>query len=198
MSTGAKSKMWTPANIVTVIRILLIPVFVVVLLSPWPDWMPEPLFWKSTQPWLAALVFGAISATDALDGYLARSRNEVTDFGKFVDPLADKILVCAALLALVELQEIPSWIALVIVAREFIVSGLRMLAASKGIVIAASMWGKVKTVVQMAMIILLLLHLPFTWFQVLEQIAIWLALALTVISLVDYLMKNKTVLKEQK
>ena len=196
MSTGAKSKMWTPANIVTVIRILLIPVFVVVLLSPWPDWMPEPLFWKSTQPWLAALVFGAISATDALDGYLARSRNEVTDFGKFVDPLADKILVCAALLALVELQEIPSWIALVIVAREFIVSGLRMLAASKGIVIAASWYGKTKTVLQIAAILLFILKNAlaatlqpsglFAAYCILAWLVMIAAVIMTIVSMLDY------------
>ena len=97
-------RIWTPANVVTLTRILLIPVFVAALLSPWPTWFPEPQFWINWQPWVAAAVFVIISTTDAIDGYLARSRNEVTDLGKFLDPLADKILVCAALLALVELQ----------------------------------------------------------------------------------------------
>ena len=141
-----KARVWTPANIVTLVRILLIPIFVVALLSPWPEWLAYPEFWAAWQPWIAAIVFAAISATDAVDGHLARSRNEVTDLGKFMDPLADKILVCAAMLALVELQAFPSWVALIIIAREFIVSGLRMVAAAQGKVIAASYYGKVKTV----------------------------------------------------
>ena len=192
------SKMWTPANVVTVVRILLIPVFVVVLLSPWPAWMPESAFWASLQPWLATIVFAGISATDALDGYLARSRNEVTDFGKFIDPLADKILVCAALLALIELQEIPSWIALIIIAREFIISGFRLVASDNGVVIAASYWGKFKTVFQMLMVITMVFGFKVAFWQVLELVFMWVALILTVISLVDYIYKNKDVLKETK
>lgn len=195
------SKMWTPANVVTVVRILLIPVFVVVLLSPWPAWMPESAFWASLQPWLATIVFAGISATDALDGYLARSRNEVTDFGKFIDPLADKILVCAALLALIELQEIPSWIALIIIAREFIVSGLRMLAASKGVVIAASWYGKTKTVLQIIAIIMFIpmytdsftqllggLHGAYVMLAWVVMIA---AVVMTILSMLDYFKKSK-------
>ena len=129
----------TPANIVTLTRICLVPVFVVALLSPWPSWLGiDDLVTHDVKSVIAAVVFIVISCSDWIDGYLARKRNEVTDFGKFVDPLADKILVAAALLALVELQVLPSWPVLIILAREFIVSGVRMLAASKGIIIAAS------------------------------------------------------------
>ena len=132
------AKLWTPANIVTLIRICLVPVFVVVLLSPWPQWFHLPDLAEHSKSLIAAAIFVLISCTDWLDGYLARSRGEVTDFGKFMDPLADKILVMAALLALIELGSLPSWVALIIVAREFIVSGVRMVAASKGTVISAS------------------------------------------------------------
>ncbi|MBQ9069068.1 MAG: CDP-diacylglycerol--glycerol-3-phosphate 3-phosphatidyltransferase, partial [Eggerthellaceae bacterium] len=147
MAKGANdtSTIWTPANKVTFVRIVLIPVFVAALLAPWPDYFPDSESLLALKPWLAAAVFVVISLTDMLDGYLARRRNEVTDFGKFMDPLADKLLVSAALLGLVELGAIPSWVALVIVSREFIVSGVRMVAASKGKIIAASGYGKAKT-----------------------------------------------------
>ena len=118
----SENTMWTPANIVTMIRILLVPVFVVAFISPWPDYFPDWSDAELWKPWIAALIFIVLSSTDAVDGYLARSRGEVTNFGKFIDPLADKILVAAALLALVELQLLPSWVALVILGREFIVS----------------------------------------------------------------------------
>lgn len=131
------TRLWTPANIVTLIRICLVPVFVVVLLSPWPEFLHLPAIATESKSLIAACIFILISCTDWLDGYLARSRGEVTDFGKFMDPLADKILVVAALLALIELGALPSWVALIIVSREFIVSGVRMVSASKGVVIAA-------------------------------------------------------------
>lgn len=195
---------WTPANVVTLIRILLIPVFVAALLSPWPAWLPEPQFWAAWQPWIAAGVFAIISATDAIDGHLARSRNEVTDFGKFLDPLADKILVCAALLALVELNTFPSWVALIIIAREFIVSGLRMIAASQGKVIAASGFGKVKTVLQIAAILLFTVKdsLQITLmgdafdsgFTLFSWIVLLAAVIMTIVSLVDYFVHSKEVL----
>ena len=121
----------TPANIITMVRICLVPVFVVAIISPWPEWIGfvELDVWKA---WIAAGIFVVISCTDWLDGYLARKRNEVTDFGKFMDPLADKILVTAALLVLIELGALPSWVVLLIVAREFIVSGVRMVAGKQG------------------------------------------------------------------
>lgn len=141
------------ANRVTLMRILFIPVFLVVFLSPWPAYFPAPVFWREAQPWIAALVFALVAATDAVDGYLARSRNEVTTFGKFIDPLADKLLVTAALVSLVDLGRLPGWVALVIISRELIVSGLRMVAVAEGKVIAASWFGKVKTVLQIAAIL---------------------------------------------
>ena len=197
-------RVWTPANIVTLIRILLIPVFVAVMLSPWPEWMPHTEFWAVWQPWLAALVFAAISCTDFIDGYLARSRGEVTDLGKFLDPLADKILVCSALLALIELQVLPSWVALVIIAREFIISGLRMVASAQGTVIAASYLGKTKTVLQIAAILLFTVKdsMQFEWIgpgfasgvNVFAWVVMVAAVLMTLVSLVDYLAKARGLL----
>lgn len=199
-----ETTLWTPANVVTLVRILLVPVFVVAIISPWPDFFPG---WESAElwkPWIAALIFAVLSCTDALDGYLARSRGEVTNFGKFIDPLADKILVAAALLALIELQVLPSWVALLIIAREFIVSGLRMLVATHGVVVAASWYGKAKTVFQIIAILLfivkgsdLLLSLHpdmelalyvVSWFFMI------IALVLTIVSMVDYFMKCAPIL----
>lgn len=199
-----QERIWTPANIVTCVRILLIPVFVAALLSPWPAWLPEPEFWMHWQPWVAAVIFAVISATDAIDGHLARSRGEVTDLGKFLDPLADKILVCAALLALVELNVFPSWAALIIIAREFIVSGLRMVAAAQGKVIAASVFGKFKTVLQICAILLFIVKdslqitlmgdgfakafMAFSWLVLLA------AIIMTIVSMLDYFYKSREVL----
>lgn len=195
---------WTPANIVTLIRILLVPVFFVAFVSPWPSWFPEWSEAELLKPWLAALLFVVLACTDALDGYLARSRGEVTNFGKFMDPLADKILVAAALLALCELQILPAWVALVILTREFIVSGLRMLAASEGVVIAASWYGKAKTVFQIIAIVMFIIkdsH-PFvsnptveTTFYIISWVFMIIALVLTVVSMVDYLAKCRPLLR---
>lgn len=190
---------WTPANKVTLLRILLIPVFVVVIVSPWPQWLtiwPEAGYFKS---WVAAAVFILISLTDSIDGYLARSRNEVTTLGKFMDPLADKILVAAALLALIELGALPSWPALVILAREFIVSGIRMVAASRGSVIAASWYGKAKTFVQIIAIVLFIIkgfsplhsNVPF---YVISWLVMLVAVVLTIVSMMDYLVKASDLL----
>lgn len=197
-----RQSIWTPSNIITIARILLVPVFVAVLLAPWPQWFGLDLvLHESVKRFIAAIIFVLISGTDWLDGYLARSRGEVTDFGKFMDPLADKILVAAALISLVELDALPTWVVLIILAREFIVSGVRMMAASKGVVIAASMLGKFKTVFQMAAIVLFVvkdshahdsiqaaLHDPL-WIT--SWIVMTIALVLTVASLVDYLMKAR-------
>lgn len=196
--------LWTPANIVTLVRILLVPVFFVAFVSPWPDWFPDWSEAELLKPWLAALLFVVLACTDALDGYLARSRGEVTNFGKFMDPLADKILVAAALLALCELQILPAWVALVILTREFIVSGLRMLAASEGIVVAASWYGKAKTVFQIIAIVMFIIkdsH-PFisdptveTTFYIISWIFMIIALVLTVVSMLDYLAKCRGILR---
>lgn len=196
-----KEKLWTPANVVTLVRICLVPVFVVALVSPWPEWFGLPQVTAQTKSLIAAGIFILISCTDWLDGYLARSRNEVTDFGKFMDPLADKILVTAALLALIELGSLPSWVVLVILAREFIVSGVRMVAATEGVVIAASWYGKFKTVFQMIAIVLFTIKDSYMVGTVSDAFSdgMWLlswvimiiALALTVISMLDYIAKAR-------
>lgn len=201
----APDKLWTPANIVTLIRICLVPVFVLAILSPWPEWVGLPSITMEAKCVIAAGIFILISCTDWIDGYLARSRGEVTDFGKFMDPLADKILVTAALIALVELAVLPGWPVLIILAREFIVSGIRMVAASKGTVIAASWYGKAKTVFQIIAIVLFLLKdsLTFTTAAgaftnpmfVLSWTVMVIALILTVMSMLDYLVKARHLLK---
>ena len=201
----APDKLWTPANIVTLIRICLVPVFVLAILSPWPEWVGLPGITMEAKCVIAAGIFILISCTDWIDGYLARSRGEVTDFGKFMDPLADKILVTAALIALVELAVLPGWPVLIILAREFIVSGIRMVAASKGTVIAASWYGKAKTVFQIIAIALFLLKdsLTFTTAAgaftnpmfVLSWTVMVIALILTVMSMLDYLVKARHLLK---
>lgn len=172
-------------NKLTVLRVILIPFFVAfLLLSPGND----------TFKWIALAIFIVASLTDMLDGKIARKYNLITDFGKFMDPLADKLLVCSAMICLIELERIPSWIVVIIIAREFVISGFRLIAADNGRVIAASYWGKFKTTFQMIMVILMIADLPIDAVQLLTQIIMWVALALTIISLVDYLVKNKDVM----
>ena len=204
LKPGETDKLWTISNIITLVRICLIPVFVVALITPWPTWFSITGVSSTTKSLIAALIFILISCTDWLDGYLARSRGEVTNFGKFMDPLADKILVCAALLALVELRVLPSWPVLIILAREFIVSGIRMVAADKGVVIAASWYGKAKTVTQIIAIVLFIVKdsiLPVTSpnpfdnpLYVLSWLVMVVALALTIISMMDYFAKARHLL----
>ena len=145
--------------------------------------------------WITLVIFCVASLTDLLDGKIARARNLVTNFGKFMDPLADKLLVCAALICLVSTDRLPAWIVIVIISREFIISGFRLVASDNGVVIAASYWGKFKTTFQMLMIIVLLLDFGGA-FDLLGQLLVWISLALTIISLVDYLIKNKHVILE--
>ena len=172
---------WNVPNILTVARMCLVPVFVALLMTG----NPVP----------AGIIFIIASLTDTLDGYLARKNNQITVFGKFMDPLADKLLVCSALICMVELGTIPAWIVIVIVGRDFIISGFRLVAAERGVVIAAGFWGKLKTVVQMVMCILLIF--PFTGIiHTIGIVLMWAALALTIISLVDYLYTNRGVLSE--
>lgn len=204
LKPGETDKLWTISNIITLVRICLVPVFVVALITPWPTWFSIAGVSSTTKSLIAALIFILISCTDWLDGYLARSRGEVTNFGKFMDPLADKILVCAALLALVELGVLPSWPVLIILAREFIVSGIRMVAADKGVVIAASWYGKAKTVTQIIAIVLFIVKdsiLPVTSpnpfdnpLYVLSWLVMVVALALTIISMMDYFAKARHLL----
>ena len=172
-------------NKLTLIRVLMIPLFLVFLLND---------FFGGWDNEIAAVIFIVASITDWLDGYLARKNNIVTNFGKFMDPLADKLLVCSALIAFVEIGYLPAWIVIVIISREFIISGFRLVAADNGIVIAASYWGKFKTVFQMIMIIVLIFNLSIPYIGIIENVLIYTALALTVISLVDYLIKNKSVM----
>lgn len=186
---------WTPANIVTVIRILFIPVFVIALLAPWEQCLfgTDPMG-LTVRAVVSLVVFGLICLTDTLDGYLARSRNEVTVFGKFIDPIADKILVVAALLCLVELGLLSSWVPIVIVAREMLVSGLRMLVASTGVVVSASILGKIKTATTMVAICLFILMVSpivaaLTWFRVLAWALMLVAVFFTIASMVDYFAK---------
>jgi CDP-diacylglycerol--glycerol-3-phosphate 3-phosphatidyltransferase len=148
--------------------------------------------------WIALAIFIAASITDTLDGQIARRKNLVTNFGKFMDPLADKLLVCSAMIAMVDMDRIPAWVVIIIIAREFIISGFRLVASDNGVVIAAGWWGKVKTVVQMIMVIVLICDFGGNAAAVIENILIYAALALTVISLIDYLAKNKDVISDFK
>ena len=172
-------------NKLTVARVILIPFFVFFLLF-------DPS--NDTFKWIALALFIIASLTDMLDGKIARKYNLITDFGKFMDPLADKLLVCSAMIGLIELGRIPSWIVIIIIAREFVISGFRLIAADNGRVIAASYWGKFKTTFQMIMVILMIANIDLVWMQILTQVIMWAALALTIISLVDYLVKNKDVM----
>lgn len=174
-------------NKLTMFRVFLVPVFIIFMMAPIPY-----------NRILALIVFIVASLTDTADGYIARKYNLITDFGKFMDPLADKLLVCSAMICLIDTQQLAAWIVIIIIAREFIISGFRLVAVDNGVVIAASMWGKSKTVCQMIMIIALVWDLPFYGFWVFEQILIYLSLILTVVSLVDYLVKNKNVLSSNK
>ncbi len=173
------------ANKLTVLRMMLVPVFLICAILN-----------TFTGNIIALVIFIIASATDKLDGYIARSRNEITNFGKFMDPLADKLLVTCALIILVEKNIIPAWVVVVIIAREFVVSGLRTLAASQGVVIAASNWGKLKTVIQMVAISMGLLFLVYSpaWLNTLTQITIYLAGIITIFSGVDYFIKGKGVI----
>ncbi len=160
------------------LRVIMIPFFVVFLLV---DITPY-------DKWIALAIFVVASLTDLADGKIARKYNLITNFGKFMDPLADKLLVCSAMIALIELGRIPAWIVIVIIAREFIISGFRLVASDNGVVIAASYWGKFKTVSQMAMVILMIADIP--QLQIVTTVIMYIALVLTIVSLVDYLVKN--------
>ena len=174
-------------NKLTILRVLMIPVFLFFLLTDTVG---------SASKWIAAAVFILASLTDFLDGHIARKYNLVTNFGKFMDPLADKLLVCSAMIALVGMDRLSSLVAITIIAREFIISGFRLVASDNGVVIAASYWGKFKTNFQMFMIIMLIIDLGNKTAVLIENILIVIAVALTIISLIDYLYKNRQVLSE--
>ena len=174
-------------NKLTVVRMALVPFFVAALLLSMTN---------ASLKWVALALFVIASLTDFADGYIARKYNLITNFGKFMDPLADKILTISGMICLIELGRIPSWIVIIIVAREFIISGFRLVAAENGVVIAANYWGKFKTTFQMIMIILMIMNIP--QLQILTNIVMWIALALTLISLWTYIMANKQVLAGDK
>ena len=176
-------------NKLTIMRVILIPFFVFFLLSP---------YFPAYGNYIAVAIFIVASLTDMLDGKIARKYNLVTNFGKFMDPLADKLLVCSAMICLIELDRLAAWIVIVIIAREFIISGYRLVASDNGVVIAASYWGKFKTTFQMLMVIVLILDIQMPFFQILGTVLTYVALILTVVSLIDYIVKNKDVLKDQK
>lgn len=184
-------------NKLTILRTILIPFFLVALLCDenYGGFIPFG-------NWIALAIFAIASITDMLDGMIARKYNLVTNFGKFMDPLADKLLVCSAMIAFIELERIPCWIVIIIIAREFIISGFRLVASDNGIVIAAGIWGKIKTAEQMVMLCILIADFGNVFpavangVHLFENILIYVALILTLISLFDYLLHNKGVLAE--
>ncbi|MFQ9207880.1 CDP-diacylglycerol--glycerol-3-phosphate 3-phosphatidyltransferase [Clostridium fessum] len=173
-------------NKLTTLRVIMIPFFVFFLL------------WQNGENYtfrmIALALFIIASLTDLLDGKIARKYNLVTNFGKFMDPLADKLLVCSALICLIELNALPAWMVIIIISREFIISGFRLIASDNGVVIAASYWGKFKTTFQMVSVVLLILDIPALAFV--TTICVWIALLLTIVSLVDYIYKNHKILTE--
>lgn len=188
------------ANKITIMRVILVPVFIVLIMAsqiPGLNTLVENgTLSVPVLNWCALGVFVIASLTDFLDGYIARKYNMVSNFGKFMDPLADKLLVCSALICLLALGRISVWLVLVIIIRDFVISGFRLVASDKGVVIAANMWGKVKTTMQMIMIAFLLPGWDaLYWINVILG---WIVLFLTVYSLIDYLVKNRHVLKDEK
>ena len=175
-------------NKLTILRVIMIPFFVAALLYDGGA--------NQNMRYVAAALFIIASLTDMLDGKIARKYNLVTNFGKFMDPLADKLRVCSALICMIELRELPAWMVIIIISREFIISGFRLVASDNGVVIAASYWGKFKTTFQMIGVVLLIFNIPAL--STLTTIIVWIALALTVISVVDYIVKNVGVLTEGK
>ena len=171
-------------NKLTVLRVLMIVPFVVFMLTD---------LGGAYGHWIALGIFCVASFTDFLDGYIARKYSLITNFGKFMDPLADKLLVCAAMICLVQTGQLAAWVVIVIISREFIISGFRLIASDNQIVIAASPWGKFKTVFQMLMVIVLIANLGGV-FDVIGSVLIWISLVLTVVSLIDYVWKNRQVL----
>lgn len=173
-------------NKLTILRIIMIPFFVLFMLLDGGV--------SQTYRYIAAVIFIVASFTDLLDGKIARKYNLVTNFGKFMDPLADKLLVGSGLICFVGLGQLPAWFVIIIISREFIISGFRLVASDNGVVIAASYWGKFKTVSQMIMSVLLIVNIPAL--SILTTIFSVIALVLTVVSLIDYIAKNYRVLTE--
>lgn len=173
-------------NKLTMLRVFMIPVYLIFQLND---------FWPGYTRWISLAIFLLASLTDMLDGYIARKYNLITNFGKFMDPLADKLLVCSALICFVYLKLLNPWVVILIIAREFIISGFRLVASDNGVVIAASYWGKFKTVSQMILVCLLIANIQVSFMQIITVVFVWIASILTVVSLIDYIVKNKDVLK---
>lgn len=174
-------------NKLTLFRIILIPFFLFFLLTD---------YCGNVGKFIALGIFAVASLTDMLDGKIARKYNLITNFGKFMDPIADKLLVSSAFIAFVQMNLLPAWIVIIFIAREFIISGFRLVASDAGIVLAASWWGKFKTAFQMIMCLLLIINLDYPVLNVIEQIFIYASLALSIISLIDYLVKNRKVIAD--
>jgi CDP-diacylglycerol--glycerol-3-phosphate 3-phosphatidyltransferase len=174
------------ANKITLIRIALVPLFIILWKIP-----------SELCHWLAAATFVVAAITDGVDGYVARHYNQVTNFGKFIDPLADKLLVTAALICFVASGDVPDWVTVVILAREFMVTSLRTVAVAQNVVIAASIWGKVKTVVQIILVVAIMVLPDYPVFEILKQILIYAALIITVLSGADYMWKNRACIKAE-
>jgi CDP-diacylglycerol--glycerol-3-phosphate 3-phosphatidyltransferase len=190
-----KEGIWNIPNVLTIFRVILIIPFTILLLGGQRGWFGSNLLVPDI---LADLIFVIASLTDMLDGKIARRYGLVTNFGKFMDPLADKLLVCTAMIALIDMKRIPAWVVIIIIAREFIISGFRLIAVESGKVIAASWWGKFKTTFQMIMVILMIVEPSLALMGmpvIIVDIIMYIALALTLISLIDYLVKNRSVLK---
>ncbi|MCR5619561.1 MAG: CDP-diacylglycerol--glycerol-3-phosphate 3-phosphatidyltransferase [Lachnospiraceae bacterium] len=186
---------WNLPNALTIFRIILIIPFTVLLIGGQRGWFGSNLLVPDI---LADLIFIIASLTDMLDGKIARRYGLVSNFGKFMDPLADKLLVCTAMIALIDMKRIPAWVVIIIIAREFIISGFRLIAVENGNVIAASWWGKFKTTFQMIMVILMIVEPSLALMGmpvIIVDIIMYIALALTIVSLIDYLVKNRSVLK---
>ncbi len=186
-------------NKLTIFRVILIVPFVLLLLGGQQEWGWFTAIFGGIMEkvdYIAVAIFILASLTDLLDGKIARKYNMVTNFGKFMDPLADKLLVCSALICLVEMGRLPAWMVIIIISREFIISGFRLVASDNGVVIAASYWGKFKTTFQMIAVILLILDFQNQAMQIVTSVCVWAALILTVVSLVDYIAKNHKVLTE--
>ncbi len=182
-------------NKLTILRVCMIPFFVIFMLGPYEHWSWFYAIFGGIMEYaryIALAIFIVASLTDLLDGKIARKRGLVTNFGKFMDPLADKLLVCSALICLISLEALPAWYVILIIAREFIISGFRLIASDNGVVIAASYWGKFKTTAQMVLIVLLILDIPAL--SLITTFFYWAALVLTIVSLVDYIQKNFHVL----
>jgi CDP-diacylglycerol--glycerol-3-phosphate 3-phosphatidyltransferase len=190
-----KESIWNIPNALTIFRIILIIPFTVLLLGGQRGWFGSNLLIPDI---IAHLIFIIASLTDMLDGKIARRYGLVSNFGKFMDPLADKLLVCTAMIALIDMKRIPAWVVIIIIAREFIISGFRLIAVENGKVIAASWWGKFKTTFQMIMVILMIVEPSLALMGmpvIIVDIIMYIALALTIVSLIDYLVKNRSVLK---